>query len=854
MKRNCVLTNVILIFLFTGVSGVFLVQKFGNLNPSLVNDGDESKSPFPNDLWYEIRSYPDGFDQTLFQEQMEIIKTDAQYVSQDRSVDLTLPWVEEGPGNIGGRFNVIQQCPHNSDVMYAGAAQGGLFKTTDNGQTWEPIFDDVAYLAISAIAIHPSNDSILYVGTGDKNFGGGSRLGDGVYRSIDAGNTWLQIGLEQTGIITEVLIHPDHPDTLFVSTLGNTYEKTNDRGLYKTTDGGQNWNNILFLSDSSGIIDMAMDPVNPDILYATGFNRLNLLERSISRGPESDIYKTTDGGQTWNQLTNGLPATEESRVGISIAESDPNILYAVYIAGQDRSMKDIYKSTDGGTNWVALDAALNGVDPAVVRTFGWYFGEIFVNPYNSDHVLMPGVDMFQTLDGGASWSQNVPDWWTYEVHADKHDVLFLDSTSYIIATDGGLYKTTDNGDHWVDIENIPVTQFYHIAVDPLNYDIYGGGAQDNGTMSGNASLFNNWERLYGGDGFRMNYLVQDPGAMYVETQRGNIVYLDANQFPIDVSPNLSVSDRTGWDTPYIINEDDQELYVGSSRINLMEGAPFGSHQLISGDLTKFPLGPSSRPIISEIEQSTQNSNVMMVGTSDGLIWRGDRDQSGNWTFTDVTAPNLPDRYVTGVKSAPNSSNFYICYSGYTRNDNSSYIYRSSDLGQTWEDISGDLPDVGINDICIVPNQGDNYLFVAVDGGVYFSENAGLNWNYVGTDLPFVTARELRIDPETEKLICGTYSRSMYSYDISWIPNLYINPVSVTEHEASDLLIYPNPAAETINVKMSEEGTLKIFDLQGQLIQSHDLFENNLKIISLSDMESGVYLYQFNDSKGKFVKQ
>lgn len=822
----------------------------------VVKNG-EAKSPIPNDLWTEIRSYPNGFNPALFLSKMEEVKLNANDNLQSRDADLTLPWVLEGPGNIGGRFNVVKQSQVNSDIMYAGATNGGLFKTTDNGLNWFPIFDELAYLAIGSMAVSSINDSILYVGTGDKNFGGGSKIGNGVYKSNDAGLTWSQIGLEQTGIITEVVTHPTDTNIIYAATLGNTYEKTNDRGVYKTVNGGQTWSNILFLSDSSGIMDLIMDPSDPNTLYASGFNRINLPYKSVVKGPESDIYKTIDGGTTWVQLTNGLPITEESRVGLAIAESNPNTLYAIYVAGADQNIKDVYKTINGGTSWTALNVIQNGVAFDVHKGFGWYFGEIYINPYDNDNIIIPGVDMYQSLDAGVTWSQNVPDWWTYEVHADKHDVLFLNATSYIIATDGGLYKTTDNGLSWTDIENIPVTQFYHIAVDPVNNGTYGGGAQDNGTMSGNAVTTNNWDRIYGGDGFRMTYLEQDPGAMYVETQRGNIIYLDASQLDYNVSPDLT-GDRANWDTPYTVNEDDAELFVGTSKVSMMEFAPYGSYQPISGDLTKVALGTSigsdSRHTITEIEQSEYNSDLMMVGTSDGLVWKGERDNSGAWSFSNVTTTNLPNRYVTGIQSSVHDQSFYICYSGYTLNDYSPYLYKTDDLGQSWSDISGDLPNVGVNDICLAPDYDNNNIFISVDGGVYFTENEGANWEFVGVNLPSVTARELKIDFANKKLICGTFSRSMFSYDISWLNFDFPIPVGIDNYLTNEIKIFPNPVNELFSVLSKADGNMLFYNSEGRMVMSLNVKSNQIKGVDLSKFESGVYYYTLNNKAGKLIKR
>jgi len=825
--------------------------------PSVIESNlEDVKSPIPNDLWYQIRSYPNGFDQNLFLKRMNEVKLNASNSLQTRAVNLTLPWVAEGPGNIGGKFNVLAKSPTNNSTIYAGATNGGLFKSVDNGTNWNPIFDDLAYLAIGSMAIDPQNENTVYVGTGDKNFGGGSHIGNGIYKSSDAGVNWNQIGLGQTGIVTEIVLHPTNQSIIFAATLGNPYEKTTERGVYKSIDGGTTWDNILFLSDSSGIIDLVMDPSNPNILYASGFNRINLPYKSKVSGPESKIYKTIDGGTTWTHLTSGLPNTNESRVGLAISTTNPNTVFAIYVSANESDILDVFKTINGGENWTPLNATNNGLDYDALGGFGWYFGEIYVNPYNDNHIVITGVEMYHSTDGGSTWSQNVPDWWTYEVHADKHNVLFLDTNTYIIATDGGLYKTTDNGITWVDIEDIPVTQFYHIDVQPDGSGIYGGGAQDNGTMSGNQTTFNLWQRIYGGDGFRLTYLEQDQNAMYLETQNGHINYLDNGGNQHDVSPDLS-NDRTNWDTPYYINENENELFVGTSKISLMEGAPFGFYSEMSSDLTKVGLGTSigndSRHTITEIEQATHNSNVLMVGTSDGLIWRGDRINS--WEFTNVTTTNLPNRYVTGIKSSPNvNDNFYVCYSGYTMNDYSSYIYKTSDLGETWINISGDLPNIAVNDILVVPGQDDNYIFAALDGGVYFTENGGTNWNYVGTDLPFVTAQELRLDIPNSKLICGTYSRSMFSYDISWIDNLDTDYTGLNSNTENEMSIYPNPAKNNITIQNGTQGEFKLFNIKGQVVLNHNTTKKGDFTLNVSALHKGIYFYELNGQKGKLVKQ
>lgn len=814
----------------------------------------------PYDHWYTMRSYPEKFQETSYLEGMGSIKEQALSNADSRDVDLSLDWQQEGPGNIGGRFNVLTQSPTSPETIYAGSANGGIFKTTDGGDNWTPIFDALSYLAIGSITIDPTDESTIYVGTGDRNFGGGSHIGNGVYKSTDAGTTWESSGLTETGIITRLIIDPTDTDKLYASTLGNTYEKTSDRGIYRSADGGETWENILFLSDSSGVIDMVMDPSDPNTLYASGFNRINLPFEARISGPESKIYKTTDGGDSWTTLTTGLPEEDESRIGLAISNDDPNTLYALYVSADDLNVKDIYKTTDAGANWTALnvhDGALS-VPSDALGGFGWYFGEIYLNPYDNEQLIIPGVDMFQSLDAGENWSLNVPEWWTYEVHADKHDIVFLDENSYIIATDGGLYKTDNNGAIWEDIENIPVTQFYHIAVHPHEDGLYGGGAQDNGSMSGNASSFDAWERLFGGDGFRVTFLDQDEGSAYYETQRGNLYYVGAGGEYEDVAPPTPGEDRVNWDMPYVINETDAELFAGTSRIQIMYGAPYGTYEYISDDLTRIGMGESlGRPsshTISEIEQPIGHSDIIYAGTTDGLVWRGDRD-GWSWNWTNITG-ELPNRYVTGIRSSPNQpGTVYVSFSGYRYNEEISYLYKSENFGETWTDISSDLPGITVNDILVVPTfEADQYLFAALDGGVYFSQNNGGNWDYVGTGLPLATITELAFDYPNKKLIAGTYSRSMWSYDVSWIDGL-VDVTSLKEAPSKKLTLYPNPVHDLVYFDRTNAEKIQLFDASGKLVLEKKIQHfNAYSQANLTGLKTGIYYYQIGTYSGAVMKK
>lgn len=813
---------------------------------------EEGKSLFPNDLWLQQRSYKGSFDSKAYIKQMEVVKQ-FNHKPQAKLIasELDNSWTSEGPGNIGGRFNALAKSPTDDNVIYAGAANGGVFKTTNGGSTWNPIFDDQAYLAIGALEVDPNNANTLYAGTGDRNFGGGSHLGNGIYKSIDAGNTWVQSGLIEASIVTDIIVDPSNSQRLFASTLGNVFEKNGHRGVYRSLNGGISWDNVLFVSDSSGAIDLLIDPTNSDILYTSIQNRMRTETSSLITGPDVGIYKTTDGGNTWNELTNGLPLTKQVRIGLAMSPTDHNTVYACY-TDTSLDVLDVYKSNNAGVSWVGMDVHNAGLPDNVQGNFGWYFGEIYQNPYNTNQLIIPGVDMYTTIDDGGSWYANVPPWYTYEVHADKHAILFLDSLSYIIATDGGLYKTTDNGETWEDIENIPVTQFYHIDVDPLNPGIYGGGAQDNGSMQGNESQYNSWDRLYGGDGFRISFLENDDDGNYYQTQRGGLRYVNQSFAEnIDLKPEFTDPDRVNWDMPYHINEDEELLFSGTSKIHLMEYAPYGTYTTISEDLTRVGLGSyqgsKSRHTITEITQPKTDMNTVFAGTSDGLVWRGEKDNS-TWNWTDISGI-LPERYVTALRVSPNNDEtIYVGLSGYKFNEQASYLYKSTNNGDTWEDISGNLPNIVVNDILILDNINEDVLFAALDGGVYYTEDGGINWSLVGNNLPLVTMSELDVDLDNEKLVAGTYSRSMYSYDISWVFDNDVEPVGITENEKV-LNCYPNPVENVLHFDKNKLTEFDLYNVHGQLIFSQKISANQTHV-DLSQLSFGTY---FLKSEGYFAK-
>lgn len=823
-------------------SFLFVVALSGLIASCAVEKKLTPREPEPIDYWMLKRSHEvHGFDQAAYLNGIQEVRN---LKLQKTGPDLNLNWELEGPFNIGGRINVVTPLTRTSDTLFCGAANGGVFRSYDAGNQWTPVFDDFSYLSIGAITVDPSNTQTVFVGTGDRNFGGSSYNGNGLYRSNDLGDTWTNIGLNQVGIITSVIVHSQNSDHILVGALGSGFEKSNERGVFRSTDGGTTWTNTLFVSDSSGVCEMVEDPTNSDIVYACFFNRVNLLDRSISKGPDSKIYKSTDGGATWNQLTNGLPSTELSRVGVAVSESNPNKLYAVYV-GTGYNVEEIYVSNDAGATWNGINAnsGSNGLDPNALGGFGWYFGRIHVNPFNENHIILPGVDQYESTDGGQSWNMNVPIWWTYEVHADKHALYFKDTNTMIIGTDGGMYKTTNGATTWNILGELPITQFYRVTGSTFTPGVYAGGAQDNGSTSGNQN--GPWTRDFGGDGFQSTYVDAATNTVVYETQRGVIHWTDAFNGVTSLNVNsIDPNENTNWNTPYVVFEGSQALLAGSNRLLYMAAPPFDTWAPISNDLTLSGLGqaPVNRyHTITELAYNPLDEDQVLVGTSDGLVWKGSISGGMN-NWVNITG-TLPSNYVTSVNfSKKQAGTIYVTMSGYYSGFSSALVFKSIDNGATWIDISNNLPAIGVNDLITVISTPGNeeLLFIGTDAGVFVSEDEGQTWDLMGSGLPIITIDAIDVSLSDRKIIAGTYGRSMWSYDISAV-------LGVEEsNEFAEALVYPNPTSGEIHLSQSADD-VRIYTIDGKLVFEMENYEAD-KLISLDHLLPGHYVIQLDDKR------
>lgn len=750
------------------------------------------------------------------------------------------PWKLEGPANIGARINTVEIHPNNPNVIYIGYSQGGVWKTTDAGQSWAPGFDQQNFLSIGDIEIDPNN-GIVYVGTGDPNISGYPFIGDGLWRSLDEGATWQHIGLEDQRIISKIIPNPQSPNTLYVGAMGIPFERNNNRGFYKSTSLGASWQQKLFISDQTGIIDMVISPLDPNTLYAAAWDRIRNNQESVVSGENARIWKTTDGGQTWTKLGGGLPEGAQSRIGLAIDPFNENHLFASYVS-TNLEFSGLYETFDGGQSW--NENPCLGLNFGFQSNFAWYFGKIRINPFNSLDIWLLGVESWRSQDGGETW--DIAAGFGQGVHADHHDLAFLGPQSFYLATDGGLYRSADNASTWQKAENIPTTQFYRVAHNPHQPQFFYGGAQDNGTSVGNATTLDNWTPVFGGDGFQAVFHPTNPNIYYYEFQNGSI-YGTTDGGNFDAATNgIEDGDRRHWDMQYAISQHDANLmYTGTQRVyqsvgHLPTWAP------ISGDLTDGNIFGARYHTISTLHESPIDPDLLYVGTTDANVWRGN---PANQTWININA-GLPERYVSSVKASPADPNrVFVSQTGYKDNDDAPRIHRSDDQGSTWIPIVGDLPDLAVNDLVILPGHQDSVLFAATDGGVYGTTNGGQHWERLGSGLPIVPVYSLGMNPVQHTLVAGTFARSLLTFPLdslklgenssTFTPNGYAPPT---------ISILPNPASESTvlnveNLKSNQWVEVCIVDLSGKTLLKKQFqgFGKHEETIDLKDFTPGVYV-------------
>ncbi len=813
---------------------------------SIVSCKDESKEKIeeirieklPHDFMFMQRAYPLG-----------TIKTDAyskaiQWKKQPtKKSKATKIWEFSGPTNIGGRITDIEIPSMQPQTYFVGAASGGIFKTTDAGANWNPIFDDQQMLSIGDIEISKTNNNLVWVGTGEVNAGGGSLVydGDGIYKSNDGGITWQTKGLPEIGSVGKIVIDPNNNDIVFVGAMGPIFKKDVNRGVYKTVDGGDSWNKILFVSDSTGIIDMAIHPSNSTIVYAASWERIRRPNMRQYGGETSRIYRSIDGGNTWDELTNGLPtlASDKGRISIDISISNPNVLYARY-ANAAGSIEGIYRTSDGGDNWIEVNSSqLTNVG------FHWWFRGIYVDPTDENTIYNVDFVVEKSIDGGNNWFTAFPN-----VHVDQHALAFNASVNgeVLLGNDGGFYKSGDNGASSTKDLTLPITQFYRFHVDAQDDNKIYGGTQDNSTMRTVTGSLNDWTIIFGGDGFQPLVDPINTNTIFALSQRGVLGKSTNNGLTFNsVLNGINASDPNNWDTPIVFDPtNSQVLYYGTNRVYKTTNSAF-SWAVISPDLSNGPsTGNLAFGTITSIGVSSLDATIIYAGTDDGNVWKTD-DSGTNWNLISST---LPDRWVTKVLTDRTDANtVYVTFSGYRYGEDSGHVYKSIDKGSTWIDISGDLPDIPINDI-----EKDIFgnLFLGTDIGVLASNNEGVSWQVLGDNLPSVVVTDLHIHEASGFLYAATYGRSSYKIDINE-DILDVEDTALT----SKLVIYPNPVSDLITISFPisiNDASIIIYDQLGKVQLSKRFFGKKEIQLDISSVKSGIYFMKITGNNTASIKK
>ena len=772
----------------------------------------------PNDWFFAQRAFPfNTISQARVAAALQQARGDRLTVAKRATLESVPTWTQAGPFNIGGRVTAVVAEPGGATV-YLGAAGGGVFKSTNSGTNWTPVFDELGVYSIGALAMDPSNSNVVYVGTGESNSSVDSYDGAGVFRTEDGGATWTSLGLAETARIARVAVDPTNPQRLFVAAMGTQFSTGPDRGLYRSEDGGASWTRVLFVSDSTGCCDVAINPAHPDTVFCATWERVRRLTYRRAYGPECGVWRSIDGGDTWTKLAGGLPASDDNlgRIGLAIAPSQPSVVYAQVTSGLSGGYtgRGLYRTADGGDTWVARGGSLF---PGNFGGFGWYFGEVKVSPTNPNVVFMLGVDVLRSTDGGVT-SSDV----TSGTHVDQH-AMWIDpsnSNRVYLGNDGGFYSSGTLGVGWTKSPDLPITQFYAGAVDPSNPDRLLGGAQDNSTVITTGSP-TAWSTILGGDGFQCLVSPANPNLLYAEWQYccdNSGLRRSTNGGSSWSGPTgFSGSDRYNWETPIAMNPSNPNvLLVGSQRVyRTTDGGT--AYAAISGDLSTNPVASLVYGTLTTLAIAAPDTNQYYAGTDDGKVWRS-LNRGASWT--DISA-GLPQRYVTRVTPDPVTVNrVYVTLSGFGTDEHLAHVYRSDDAGTSWTSLASNLPDAPANDLVVDPDDNQT-LYLATDVGVYASRNAGAGWYPLGSGMPVQVIADLTLysNSGTRRLIAATHGRSQWVLDLTSLP-VAVGP-GVTPGSLALSAPAPNPSRGTVRLALDlpSAGPIDaaVFDLAGRRV-------------------------------------
>jgi photosystem II stability/assembly factor-like uncharacterized protein len=689
-----------------------------------------------------------------------------------------------GPALTSGRIGDIAVNPSDSRRWFVAVASGGVWRTDNAGTTWTPVFDGEGSYSIGCVAIDPKNPHVVWVGTGENNSQRSVGYGDGVYRSEDGGKSWKNVGLKDSEHIGKILIHPTEPDTVYVAAQGPLWSPGGDRGLYKTTDGGKTWKAVLTIGENTGVTDVVMHPRNPDVLLAAAYQRRRHVFTLIDGGPESALYKSTDGGASWRKITSGLPKEELGRIGLAVAPSTPDTVYAVVEAASKAG--GFFRSRDRGETWEKRSDYVPGGP--------MYYNEIFVDPKDSDRVYSMDVFAKVTDDAGKTF-RNLGE---TNKHVDNHAMWIDpdDTRHYLVGSDGGLYESFDRGETWTFKANLPVAQFYRVSADESSpvYMVY-GGTQDNFSLGGPSRTLNehgianqDWFVTWSGDGFHTRADPKDPNLLYATLQYGVLSRFDRRSGEsILIQPLEGAGDeplRWNWDSPLLISPHSHtRLYFAAERLFRSDDRG-DSWRPVSPDLTRridrntlkvmgkvwgpdaVAKGASTSFFgnIVSLDESPLAEGLLYVGTDDGLV-QVSEDGGGSWR-RQQTFPGVPDMaYVSDLVASQHDAGVaYAAFNNHKAGDFRPYLLRTSDRGKTWASVAGDLPARGSVWTLAEDHVERNLLFVGTEFGLYSTRDGGKTWVRLKGGLPTIAVRDLAIQKRENDLVVGTFGRGIYILD------------------------------------------------------------------------------------------
>lgn len=694
---------------------------------------------------------------------------------------------EIGPAVMGGRIADIAVNPQEKSTWYVAVGSGGLWKTTNSGTTWTPVFDAQSSYSIGTVALDPNNPEVVWVGTGENVSGRHVGWGDGVYKSMDGGKTWQNMGLKNSEHIGRILIDPRDSDVVYVAAEGPLWSSGGQRGLYKTSDGGKTWNLALEIDEDTGITDAEFDPSNPDVIYAAAYQRRRKTWALLATGPESGIYKSMDAGESWRRIRTGLPRADMGKIGLAVTPANPNLVYATIES--DNANRGFYRSTNKGEGWEKRNSYISG------GTGPHYYQEIEASPTNPDLVYQMDVFFQVTRDGGQTFNYGETG---RGKHSDNH-ALWIDPANgkhLIAGTDGGLYESFDDGATWRHFPNLPIAQFYKIGLDNAEpfYNIV-AGAQDLGTLLGPSRTTNvegirnqDWYVPLGADGYDAAFDTEDDNIVYMEIQEGNLNRhnrLTGEVMDIQPQPEPGEpAERWNWDSPIQVSaHQPKTLYYGSQRV--WKSTDRGNTwKAISGDLTtntnryelemmdrvpgidaQYDNGAMSKfATLTSISESPLQAGLLYTGSDDGLI-HVTEDDGQNWRKAGPL-PQVPElTFINHIHASPHDANtVFAAADGHQLGDYSTYVFMSTDQGRSWRSIAGDLP---ANTLIWVLKQDpidEDLLFVGTEYGIYFSFNKGTNWIPLRSGAPTIPFRDLELHHRDHDLVGATFGQGIYVLD------------------------------------------------------------------------------------------